>query len=63
MKLKTLIKNGIKYTGQFVATSTFNDKTVIAHGPDPQEVIMQAKQKSDSPVVFFIPEKDATHLY
>lgn len=63
MKVKTLIKNERAFRGQFVATSTFNDRNVIAHGKDPQKVMRQAEQKSESPVVFFVPDKNVTHIY
>jgi hypothetical protein len=63
MKVKTLIKNERAYRGQFVATSTFNDRNVIAHGTDPRKVMKQAERKAESPVVFFIPDKNVTHIY
>lgn len=63
MAIKSLIKNAQKYRGEFVATSTFNDRIVIAHGQDPQEVMKNAEEKSDAPVIFFVPERDATHIY
>ena len=63
VRVKTLIKNKQAYCGQFVATSTFNDTNVIAHGVNPDEVRKKAEKKTDSPVVFFVPDKDATHIY
>lgn len=63
MAIKKLIKNGHRYRGKFVATSSFNDKKVIASGVDPQKVIEQAEKKCDSPVVFFVPKKNAIHIY
>lgn len=63
MAIKKLINNGHKYRGKFVATSSFNDKKVIASGTDPQKVIKDAEKKCDSPVVFFVPKKNAIHVY
>ena len=63
MAVKKIIKDRQKYSGKFVATKSFNDKNVIASGSDPQKVIKQAEKKCDSPVVFFIPKKDAIHIY
>ena len=63
MAIKRLINNGQKYRGKFVATSSFNDKNVIASGTDPQKVIARAEKKCDSPVVFFVPKKNAIHIY
>ncbi len=63
MGIKSLVKNGQQYVGQFVATSTFNDRNVIAHGDNPEEVMRQAQQISDSPVVFFLPKKDTIHVF
>lgn len=63
MAIKRLINNGQKYRGKFVATSSFNDKNVIASGTDPQKVIASAEKKCDSPVVFFVPKKNAIHIY
>ncbi len=63
MAIKRLVKNASRYRGKFVATSSFNDSTVIASGVDPQKVVEQAEKKCDSPVVFFVPKKDAIHIY
>ena len=63
MAVKKIIKNAGRYAGKFVATSSFNDKNVIAFGIDPQKVIEKAEKKCDSPVVFFVPEKNTVHIY
>jgi len=61
--VKKLIKNGSRYRGKFVATSSFNDKNVIASGVDPEKVMEKAESKCDSPVIFFVPQKNAIHIY
>lgn len=63
MAIKRLVKNARKYRGKFVATSSFNDNSVIASGVDPQKVIEKAEETCDSPVVFFVPEKNTVHVY
>ncbi len=63
MAIKKLVKDVGKYRGKFVATSSFNDINVIASGIDPQKVIEKAEKECDSPVVFFVPKKDAVHIY
>jgi hypothetical protein len=63
MAIKKLIENGQKFRGKFVATSSFNDKNVIASGTDPARVIASAKRQCQSPVVFFVPKKNAIHIY
>ena len=63
MAIKKLINNKEKYRGKFVATSSFNDKDVIAFGNDPQKVIERAEKKCDSPVMFFVPKENAIHIY
>jgi len=55
---------GQNYGGKFVATGSFNDKTVVASGRDPTKVREAAiKQGHTSPVVFFIPNKNSIHIY
>ena len=63
MAIKKLVKNVGRYRGKFVATSSFNDSTVIASGVNPQKVVEEAEKECDSPVVFFIPKKNSIHIY
>lgn len=59
-----LLKDGEKYSGQYVATRTFRDKTVLSAGSDPSEVFEEAKSKgADDPVVFYVPKKDIVQIY
>ena len=51
------MKKRKKYEGKFIATQSFNHKTVISYGVDPLEVLSRAKSKGfSSPVVNFIPK-------
>ena len=64
MKAKSIISSGKKYAGKFVATRSFNDKKVIASGKNPSDVRKEAiDQGHKSPVVFFVPSKNAIHIY
>ncbi len=59
-----LINDAEKYGGQYVATRTFQDKTVLASGSDPAKVYNYAKRKgADDPVVFYVPKKDVVQIY
>lgn len=61
---KHALVNAEGLEGQYVATPSFSDNTVIAHGPDPAGVIAQShKQGVDDPVVVYVPEKDSIHIY
>jgi len=64
MPAKKLINRGKKYAGKFVATESFNDTNVVASGKDPHDVIARATKKGcDSPVIFFVPDKNTLHIY
>jgi hypothetical protein len=64
MAAKLITNDGKKYAGKFVATGSFNDKTVIAAGKDPLKVREKAINNGHkSPVVFFIPDKNSMHIY
>ena len=63
MAVRKLILNARRYRGKFVATSSFNDKKVIASGVDPEKVIKKAEKQCASPVVFFVPKKNTVHIY
>lgn len=64
MKTRAMVNNGEKYGGQYVATRSFKDSTVVAHGTDFIRVHSQAKEKGiENPVVFYVPQKDMVHIY
>lgn len=59
-----LVNNCEQYSGQYVATKSFLDKDVIAHGSNPSKVLQAAKKLGIKlPVVFYIPENDVVHIY
>ncbi len=64
METCVLVNNIEKYSGKYVATKTFEDKDVISFGDDPVKVFNDAKKTgAKDPVVFYVPEKDAVHIY
>lgn len=59
-----MIIDSDKYSGQYVATKSFQDKTVVCSGSNPVAVSSDAKRKGiEEPVVFYVPEKDMVHIY
>ena len=64
MPTKTLIKDGEKYGGNYVATRSFKDTKVVCFGTNPKKVFDEAKEKGvKDPVVFFVPKKGMVHIY
>lgn len=60
----SLISNGEKYGGQYVATKSFASKEVICHGKELQKVYDDAKKQGiEEPVVFYVPGKDVVQIY
>jgi hypothetical protein len=60
---KTIIKGG-DYSGCFVATPSFNNNTVIAHGRKAEKVRESAeKQGHSKPVIIYVPKKNTVNLY
>ena len=52
------------YSGQYVATKSFNDKEVIASGESPETVLQKARDIGiTTPVVFFVPKHDTINVY
>ena len=59
----TLVKDE-KLSGKFVALKEFDDKTVIADGKDPSEVLEKAIQKGyKNPVILFVPIRNMVQIY
>ncbi len=64
MSRNILVKDGDKYSGQYVATKSFKDNKVISFGKDPSKVLEDARKKgAKDPVIFYVPEKDMIHIY
>ena len=64
MAPQVLVKNSKKYSGMYVATRSFQDKTVVASGKDMVLVHKQAVKKGiKEPVVFYVPKKGTVHIY
>lgn len=59
-----LIRESELYGGQYVATPSFADCTVVSHGDNPSDVHADAKGKGCSdPVVVYIPPKGIVQIY
>lgn len=59
-----LINNAELYDGKYVAVKSFIDREVICSGDNPVTVSNEAKKSGvNSPVVFYVPEKNMAHIY
>lgn len=59
-----LLKDGNKYSGNYVATKSFSDRAVINYGKDLSSVYNEAvKRGIVNPVVFYVPEKNMVQIY
>lgn len=64
MSIKTLIKDGEKYGGNYVATRSFKDTKVVCFGANPKKVYDEAKGKGvKDPVIFFVPKAGIVNIY
>lgn len=53
-----------KYKGKYVALKSFAENVVVASGKNPSEVMARANKKGvKEPVLVFVPEKPAVHIY
>jgi hypothetical protein len=60
---QTLI-NGTCYEGKYVALVSFLDRTVVAYGDDPKEVVNRAREAGyENPVIFFVPQQNVSLVY
>ena len=56
--------NDTRYSGQYVATASFNEQDVIASGDSPEIVLRESHKKGiNSPVIFFVPEHNLVNVY
>ena len=64
MEANTLLNDGEKYEGSFVALRSFSEKEVISSGSDPCAVFAEAKRiGADDPVLFFVQKRDTVCIY
>lgn len=60
----TLLKDGEKYGGKYVATESFSSQRIISTGSDAKIVRKEAQDRGyEHPVVFYVPQKGAIHIY
>ena len=63
MKIQALVSTQ-KYRERYVALESFGSSKVVASGRDPSTVLRTALKKGiESPVILFIPKKDAVQVY
>jgi hypothetical protein len=56
--------NNRKYIGRYVAMESFNNKSIIASGKDPIDVMARAERKGlTNPLVVFVPPKGAVNIF
>ncbi|MEW5767551.1 MAG: DUF5678 domain-containing protein [bacterium] len=61
---RVLLKDGVKYGGQYVAIKSFKDRKVVSNGSSPGEAFNEAKKKGiKEPVVFYVPKKGMVQIY
>lgn len=52
------------YEGKYVALRSFVDRSVVASGDDPKDVMEKARKAGcGEPVVFYVPEHNITLVY
>lgn len=62
MRGRTIVKNS-SYSNCYVATPTFNDNRVVAHGRSPSKVRTEAKEAGyKNPVVTFVPKENTINI-
>ncbi len=53
-----------KYHGKYIATPSFNDRTIVAYGEDAGKVFEEARSKGHAePVVVFCRDPEITYIY
>ncbi len=61
---KVIVRDGRKYSGQYVAMKSFSDRTVVSHGLKADLVLKTAKEKGvPHPVIFYVPKKGMANVY
>ena len=64
MKVDVLLRDGEKFSGQYVAMKSFTDREIITSGTKPEKVMKDAKRQGfDHPVMLFIPSKDTINIF
>ncbi|MFC1855640.1 DUF5678 domain-containing protein [Thermodesulfobacteriota bacterium] len=64
MKSILMLKDSKKHAGEYVATKSFSDNKIIAHGLNIATVHRDANEKGvDEPFIFFVPQKEMIHIY
>ena len=63
-KMDKVLIDTEEFNGRYVAMKSFDDKTVVGVGDDPEKALKDAAQKGHkNAVLLYVPEKDAVHIY
>lgn len=64
MKVDVLLRDGEKFSGQYVAMKSFTDREIITSGTKPEKVMRDARKLGFThPVMLFVPSKDSIHIF
>jgi len=64
VQVDVLLRDGEKYSGQYVAMKSFADHEVITSGTKPEKVFREAKKQGfENPVMLFIPIKGTVNIF
>ena len=62
--MEQVLLNTERYNGRYVAFKSFEDHTVVGVGDGPESALNDALSKGfDNPVLLYVPEKEAVHIY
>ncbi|MBW1706993.1 MAG: hypothetical protein JRJ86_17850 [Deltaproteobacteria bacterium] len=64
MEKKNILLKSNEYAGKYVALKSFKDRTVVAHGIIPKQVMKESSSKGyPDAVIVFVPENTISHVY
>lgn len=62
--MEIALVNTHEFDGRYVAMKSFDDRTIVGAGDDPEAAIKDARSKGhEDPVIVYVPEKDMVHIY
>ena len=64
MEKENILLKTNEYVGKYVALKSFKDRTVVAHGIIPKQVMEESFAKGyPDAVILFVPENTISHVY
>jgi microcystin degradation protein MlrC len=62
--MENLILTTEAHNGRYVALKSFQDHIIVGVGNDPAAALKEAQEKGfKNPVILYVPEKEAVHIY